>query len=215
MKNANWVQSKVFALFSLPIQEFPSQSSQQKRHIGGRTIPTSWFLVLISGLQLVNESEIAEAIPSLLRISRRIVGSIDDAEEVVQGALLEIIQNKDRWNRIESWQGFLRHLVTKRSLDRLRKRPPPDPLSSEPNDPSQLQPIEHSMQQELLEQFRNALSSLSDREAEVFSMRYLADHTNIEISQQLSMSQNSVAVLLKRARTKLQHLMEMEAHYDR
>jgi RNA polymerase sigma-70 factor (ECF subfamily) len=163
----------------------------------------------------VNESEIVETIPSLVKISRRIVGNIDDAEEVVQGALLEIVQQRDRWDRIASWQGFLRHLVTKRSLDRLRKRPFPNPLSSEPNDPSQLEPYEQSMQQELMEQFRTALSRLSDREAEIFSMRYLADQTNIEISQVLNLTQNSVAVLLKRARKKLQQLMEVETFYDR
>jgi len=58
--------------------------------------------------------------------------------------------------------------------------------------------------QELRDCLRQALARLAPREAEVFSLRFLEGYSNTEISQMLELSRVSVAVIIHRARRRLQ-----------
>mgnify|MGYP003579175943 FL=1 len=55
-----------------------------------------------------------------------------------------------------------------------------------------------------MRKLREALSRLSPRQAEIFTLRYLEGLGNLEISRMLGSSQTSIAVILHRARHRLQ-----------
>src|SRR4051812_34016675 len=57
---------------------------------------------------------------------------------------------------------------------------------------------------ELKPRLREAMSQLSPRQAEIFTLRYLEGLGNLEIARLLGASQTSIAVLLHRARHRLQ-----------
>ncbi len=57
---------------------------------------------------------------------------------------------------------------------------------------------------ELKARLREAMSQLSPRQAEIFTLRYLEGLGNLEIARLLGASQTSIAVLLHRARHRLQ-----------
>ena len=57
---------------------------------------------------------------------------------------------------------------------------------------------------ELKTRLREAMSRLSPRQAEIFTLRYLEGMGNLEIAKMIGASQTSIAVLLHRARHRLQ-----------
>jgi len=61
---------------------------------------------------------------------------------------------------------------------------------------------------EIARKVREALSRLSPRQAEIFSLRYLDGLGNLEIAKMLGSSQTSIAVILHRARHRLQKELE-------
>jgi len=57
---------------------------------------------------------------------------------------------------------------------------------------------------EIKSRLRAAMAQLSPRQAEIFTLRYLEGLGNLEIAKMLGASQTSIAVLLHRARHRLQ-----------
>ena len=146
-------------------------------------------------------------LPMLLRVAYRILGSAADAEEAVQDSFLEVVQK--RLFNLDNPAGFLRHLVTCRSLDLLRKRRPLLPLTIDAQDHSH-EPRQTAMAAETSTRLRSAIASLSPRQAEIFTMRYLAELSNLQIAATLRISENAVAVSLRKARTELQIILERD-----
>jgi RNA polymerase sigma-70 factor (ECF subfamily) len=105
----------------------------------------------------------------------RLLGQAADTEDAVQEALLEAFQLHGR-QPVHNWGGLLRHLATRRAIDRLRKRRRAIPLQlspgpDEPASPESEQPESAAIERELAERLRLAVAELSDREASVFSLR--------------------------------------------
>lgn len=150
----------------------------------------------------------ADQTPDLIRLAYRILGSAEDAEEVVQAAFLEVLRQKTF--AATNLAGFLRHLIVCRSLDLLRKRGRTQPLDFDPVSRNDREAESIAMGREWLARLRIALRSLSARQAEVFTLRYLSDFSNSEIAQQLKISENAVAVSLRKSRSELSHLLSKE-----
>jgi RNA polymerase sigma-70 factor (ECF subfamily) len=60
---------------------------------------------------------------NVFRVAFRILGSVQDAEDVSQEAFAEAFR-MHKAGPIQSWTGLLVRLSTLRSLDRLRRNPP-------------------------------------------------------------------------------------------
>ncbi len=148
--------------------------------------------------------------PDLIRLAYRILGSAEDAEDVVQASFLEVLTQPRKDFVATNPTGFLRHLVTCRSLDLLRKRGKTQPLDFDPPSLSQEQPDSKTISHEWLVRLRAALAQLSPQQGEIFSLRYLSDIPNAEIARQLGISENGVAVALRKARIELQTLLDKE-----
>jgi len=137
----------------------------------------------------------------VFRSAYRITGNASDAEDVLQTVFLRLAGRDPSALPVENQDSYLRRAAINAALDIARRRErsreeSPDIL------PDRGQP--EPDRQELRDCLRQALARLAPREAEVFSLRFLEGYSNTEISQMLELSRVSVAVIIHRARRRLQ-----------
>lgn len=148
------------------------------------------------------DSIVREHGPMAFDTAWRILGNVADTEDAVQEALLGAFRLHHQ-QAVTNWGGLLRHLSTRRALDRLRKRKLIVPLTDESLSSCGLQPEHAAAVRELAGRLRAALAKLPRREANVFSMRYFGEMSNTEIAEILRISGDAVGVALHKARIKL------------
>lgn len=141
------------------------------------------------------------------RVARRITGSSEDAEDVLQTVFLRILRREDPPLRSEDAASYLHRAATNASLDLLRRR---KAARSEPiEDADRLRgaapgpDVQHEGS-ELRAKVRAALAELNPRAAEMFALRYFDGYGNREIARLMNTSWSSVAVTLHRTRARLQ-----------
>lgn len=138
----------------------------------------------------------------------RILGHVDDTEDAVQEALVDALRLHRR-QPVANWGGLLRHLATRRALDRLRRRKRLQPLDDR-HTSSDAAPEEVATARELASRLRAAVAELPDREASVFSLRHFGEMSNTEIAEVLGISTDAVGVALHKARARLKRLLPVE-----
>ncbi len=144
----------------------------------------------------------------------RLLGHVADTEDAVQEALLDAFRLQGR-QPVGNWGALLRHLATRRAIDRLRKRRTDDPLpldppAFEPASPESQQPDSVAVERELANRLRWAVAELPDREASVFSLRYFGEMANGEIAETLGISVDAAGVALHKARMRLTDLLGLQ-----
>ena len=80
----------------------------------------------------------------------------------------------------------------------------PGPGTTCISSPGAIAPERSQRDSEFRRRLRQALLQLTDRNAQVFCLRYFEEFTNKEIAATLNLSQTRVAVILHRARKRLQ-----------
>jgi RNA polymerase sigma-70 factor, ECF subfamily len=142
----------------------------------------------------------------------RLLGHAADTEDAVQETFLEAFRLHGR-QQVRNWGGLLRHLATRRAIDRLRQRRkvlPLETLPFEPASPASEQPESVAVQHELADRLRWAIAKLPDREASVFSLHYLGEMSHCEIAETLGISTDAVGVALHKARNRLKELLDLQ-----
>lgn len=138
----------------------------------------------------------------VFQAAQRVVGDPAIAEDIQQEVFLRLLE--DLPPSIDSWPAFLTTMATRLAIDHSRKTTRRRRLlgmfarSDTPRTPEEL-----SQAGELAPAFRAALATLSVRESEAFSLRYLSDFSVGEVAEALQLTENNVSVILHRARTKL------------
>jgi len=147
----------------------------------------------------------------LLNVAYRMLGSVTDAEDIVQESWLKWQKQLERGVNIDNAQGYLTKIVTNLSVDLLRKRQVergsytgpwlPEPLVEEVIDDNSSQ---HKMQslQSLSIAFMFILERLSPKERAVFILNEALDYQHQEIAEILDISAAASRQLLSRARQK-------------
>jgi len=121
--------------------------------------------------------------PMAFDTAGRLLGHAADTEDTVQEAMLDAFRLHGR-HPIGNWGALLRHLATRRAIDRLRKRRtvcplPPEAQALEPASPESEQPASVAAERELAARLRSAVAELPDREAGVFSLRHFGEMCNV------------------------------------
>ena len=151
------------------------------------------------------------------RTAKKILGNIQDAEEVLNDALLRI------WNAIppehpENLGAYFTSAVQRLALNRLEKRNTakrgggltemPQEAAEQIAAPGQIEQIvEQSMMRDALQAF---LDTLSPDARTVFVLRYTAEMTVPEIAKRCGFTESKVAVSLMRTRAKLKQYLKKE-----
>lgn len=146
---------------------------------------------------------VSEHGPMVLGTALRIVGRVEDAEDVAQETFLEASGLRDT-EAVGNWGGLLRRIATFRALDRRRQMKTVHPLSADCLATSAESAMDAAIRQEQAEHLRSVIASLPPREGAVFSLRYFEDQSNPQIAEILQISTGAVAAALHKVRSKLE-----------
>jgi RNA polymerase sigma-70 factor, ECF subfamily len=137
----------------------------------------------------------------VFRVALRILGSVQDAEDVSQDVFTEAFQFH-KTGPVQSWTGLLVRLATLRSIDRLRRNRPSVELRDSDR-MSTVEPFEEVVAAELAHWLRNAIAQLPDQQATVFVMFHFEQLSRDEVSATLGISPEAVSTALYKARQRL------------
>jgi RNA polymerase sigma-70 factor (TIGR02957 family) len=156
--------------------------------------------------------------PRAFAIAYRMLGSVSEAEDVVQEALLRLHRAEKEGERIESPRAYLSTVVTRLAIDQLRSARVrretyvgewlPEPLlASEDDDPARHAEVADSLSLAFLV----LLESLSPEQRAVFLLREVFDYPYEQIAQIVGKSEPGVRQLAVRAR---RHVEERRVRFD-
>jgi RNA polymerase sigma-70 factor (TIGR02957 family) len=147
--------------------------------------------------------------PRAFAIAYQMLGSVSEAEDIVQEAFLRMHQTLRRDERIASPRAYIATLVTRLSIDQLRSARVrreryvgewlPEPLVTDPT------PAEHAETADSLSlAFLVLLESLTPRQRAAFLLREVFDYPYPEVAEILGTDVDSTRHLVARARGQIQ-----------
>ncbi len=130
---------------------------------------------------------------------------------VCEQALGRLDQYDPGRGEMRAWMFGIARNAVRSHLRSLKRQPAPVSLDKLPEIRVQIRPVEQSYQvKEDFKQVLDRLSVLSDRDQDLIALRYGAGLTNQEIARINGMTDNHVAVRLRRALRKLKQSFEFE-----
>jgi len=146
---------------------------------------------------------------AVYRAAYRITGDAMDAEDVLQTVFTRLLRREEQPDLSENAGSYLHRAAVNAALDLMRRRKRArkvdlDEVGDNLVDTHDPGPERARDSREIKVRLRQAMSRLSPRQAEIFTLRYLEGWGNLEIAKMLGASQTSIAVLLHRARHRLQ-----------
>lgn len=146
----------------------------------------------------------------VFRVAHRILGSVQDAEDVAQDVFAEAFR-LHRSGPVQSWTGLLVRLATLRSIDRLRRTPVLAELR-ETDRVTAVEPYEEAAAREMAAWLRQSLAKLPDQQATVFAMYHFEHFSHDDVAAALGISLQAVSTALYKAR---QRLLDLLAVFNR
>ena len=141
--------------------------------------------------------------PAVWRTAYRLLNNPADADECFQEAFVAALEVSRR-EQVGNWRALLLRWAAVRAVDRLRelcrrrsREQTADWNSLAGKEPPPSQGAEEA---EMAQRLRDALAQIPPNQAEVFCLHGLEGFSYQEIAEQLSLSINTVGVLLHRAR---------------
>jgi RNA polymerase sigma-70 factor (TIGR02957 family) len=166
----------------------------------------------------MTEEEFDELRPSAFAIAYRMLGSVSEAEDVVQEGFLRLHRARERGERIESPRAYLSTVVSRLSLDHLRSAAVrretyvgewlPEPLvASADDDPAR----KAEMADSLSLAFLVVLETLSPEQRAAFLLREVFDEPYDRIAEIVGTSEQNARQLATRAR---RHVQERRPRFE-
>jgi RNA polymerase sigma-70 factor (ECF subfamily) len=138
-------------------------------------------------------------------VAYRIVGRIQDAEDVAQETFREAF-DLSRQGKVTDWRGCLCRIATFRAIDVVRKIGRQGALDLDRAAP-EFGPQAEAEARELAERLQASLPELPRRAAAVFSLTFFEHLSRDEVAGTLGMTPQAVSVALFKARKQLQQLL--------
>ena len=134
----------------------------------------------------------------VFRTSYRVTGNASDAEDVMQTVFMRLIK-RDPSEMLQP-ESYLRRAAVNASIDLIRERQKAGSVPLEETSTA----AACTELRELKDSLRKAIAKLDERQGVMFALRYFEGYSNQEIAGMMGMSQVHVAVILHRAKAKLQ-----------
>jgi RNA polymerase sigma-70 factor (ECF subfamily) len=155
------------------------------------------------------ESVFREHHAMVFRAAYRVTGNANDAEDVLQTVFLRMMKRDPSAERVENIASFLHRAAVNAALDLMRSRQTGRSISLEELEPvladsAHRGPDRAHAAGEIRDWLRGAVSRLSPRIAEMFSLRFFEGKDNPEIARLLNTTPGTVAVTLSRTRDRLE-----------
>lgn len=146
--------------------------------------------------------------PKLLRLATGMLGSLEEAEDVVQEAMISLWEHAARWTpeaRVGTW---LHTVCLNRSIDRLRRRRPSAEASAlaELPDAAAL-PDAALVQTETVRTVREAIDQLPERQRSAVLLFHIQDLPQSEAARVMGVSESAFESLLARARRQMRRML--------
>ena len=149
------------------------------------------------------ESRILPSKNKLFRFAFRLLGSTEEAEDVVQEMFIKVWSGRDQMAAIENMEAWCMRIVRNLALDRIRVRQRQATGPIDRNfDVSQeaLTPHESTEISESMQRINLLIASLPEKQQQVMHLRDIEGYTYQEICEMLELDMNQVKVTLFRAR---------------
>lgn len=152
----------------------------------------------------------------LFRYSYRLLGSSDEAKDVVQEVFLKLWNGRDQLGEIQNMEAWCMRIARNLSLDRLRQtqRRKTDSLETGFDVPALSHtPVERAEMKESIRSINELMSGLPEKQRQVMHLRDIEGYSYNEISEILELDMNQVKVNLFRARnTVRERLLKINAY---
>src|SRR5487761_1725461 len=165
----------------------------------------------------MTDDELDELRPSAFAIAYRMLGSVSEAEDVVQEGFLRLHQVREGGERIESPRAYLSTVVARLSLDQLRSARVrretyvgewlPEPLVGNADDPAH----RAEMADSLSLAFLVLLESLSPEQRAAFLLHEVFDEPYNRIAEIIATNEQNARQLVSRAR---RHVAERRPRFE-
>ncbi len=139
----------------------------------------------------------------LYRFSYRLLGSSDEAKDVVQEVFLKLWNGRDQLESIHNVEAWCMRIARNLSLDRLRQsqRHKTDSLEQGMHVAAHTDtPVETAEMKESINRINELMAGLPDKQRQVMHLRDVEGYSYNEISEILELDLNQVKVNLFRAR---------------
>jgi RNA polymerase sigma-70 factor (ECF subfamily) len=162
------------------------------------------------------ESRVLPVKNKLFRFAFRLLGSSDEAKDVVQEVFIKVWNGREQMSQIENMEAWCMRITKNLSLDRIRSRQrrATDTLE-ESLDVRQegLSPLESTEIQESMQRISQLISTLPEKQRQVIHLRDVEGYSYNEICEILELDMNQVKVNLFRARNSVrERLIKMNAY---
>jgi len=153
--------------------------------------------------------------PRLLRFAQGLLGTLEEAEDVVQDTLIRLYENAGSWEpqaRIGTW---LHRVCYNRSIDKLRRRRAfvEDGVLDEMPDGADL-PDSALLRSEAVRSVRDAMERLPHRQRTAVLLFHFQELAQREAAGIMGISEPAFESLLARARRQMRTLLDREGDGD-
>lgn len=134
----------------------------------------------------------------VIRSAARVLGSLHEAEDVAQDLAERMLRKPP--TDVRSWPALLKTMAVNAAIDRLRRRRETWEAEEASTNDGPFEALDRGQRAGLL---RRALAQLSERDAMLYSLYFLADLSQSDMAKHLAMTPSAVGVALHRVRQRL------------
>ncbi len=162
------------------------------------------------------QSQVFPVKNKLFRFAFRLLGSSEEAKDVVQEVFIKVWNGREQLAEIENIEAWCMRITKNLSLDRLRQqnRRPTDSLEQGVHILNEtLSPYENTEISESMKRVGELMAGLPEKQRQVMHLRDIEGYTYNEISEILEIDMSQVKVNLFRARNSVrEQLQKMNAY---
>ena len=151
----------------------------------------------------------------LFRFAFRMLGSSEEAKDIVQEALIKVWNGREQMASIQNMEAWCMRITKNLSLDRLRalERKQTDSLDGVEVKQEALNPLERTEIDEHMQRIHSLMAALPEKQRQVMHLRDVEGHSYNEICDMLEMDMSQVKVYLFRARNAVREkLLKLNAY---
>ncbi len=142
--------------------------------------------------------------PAMQRMAESLLGSEDDAADVVQDCFVTLWNDREKLRRVVNREAWCIMLVKRRCVDLLRKRKP----TVEINERTLAVEVDDQAAEERLQLAMELIDRLPERQAEAVRLKHFDAADTQQIAARMHISEGNVYTLLSRAYSSLKQMIQ-------
>lgn len=142
--------------------------------------------------------------PAMQRMAESLLGSEDDAADVVQDCFVTLWNDREKLRRVVNREAWCIMLVKRRCVDLLRKRKP----TVEIDERTLAVEVDDQAAEERLQLAMELIDRLPERQAEAVRLKHFDAADTQQIAARMHISEGNVYTLLSRAYSSLKQMIQ-------